>query len=81
MTDDRLMLAAQAAGYSMIPPQESSETELETTAADASTADLASLASGYVSRLRSWLRTVPGSAHATAVREAVVHRLQSRAHA
>jgi hypothetical protein len=80
MTDDKLMLAAQAAGYSMIPPQDSAESDPEMVSPDAP-AELSTLASAYFARLRAWLPAAPASPQANAVRGAVTSWLQSRAHA
>jgi hypothetical protein len=80
MTDDKLMLAAHAAGYSMIPPQDSSESEPEMVSADAPV-ELSALASAYFARLRAWLPSAPTNPQASAVRGAVTNWLQSRAHA
>jgi hypothetical protein len=56
--NDKLMLAARAAGYSMIPPQDASETELETVVVEERSA-LANAASAYLLKLRSWLPAAP----------------------
>ena len=58
MTDDQLMLAARAAGFSMIPPQEASETEPETVVVE-ETFDFSEAASVYFAKLKSWLPATP----------------------
>ncbi len=57
-TDDQLMMAAQAAGYSMIPPQDASETDPETVSVAVQTA-ASEMASAYIAKVRSWLPTTP----------------------
>jgi hypothetical protein len=61
MTDDQLMKAAEAAGYSMIPPQDSSETEPETVTVQ-ETGVVADYASASYQKLRSWLPASPSLA-------------------
>ncbi len=68
MTDDQLMLAARAAGFSMIPPQDASETDPETVVVE-ETVDLSAAAAAYFAKLKSWLPSAP----------AVTTWLQSRA--
>jgi hypothetical protein len=58
MTDDQLMMTARAAGYAMIPPQDTAETEPETVVV-AQTVDLSETASAYIARVRSWLPAAP----------------------
>jgi hypothetical protein len=82
MTDDRLMLVAQAAGYSMIPPQESCDDEPENgTSAMWARADEDRSSPSYLAKARRYLSSVSAGGHATAVRGAVTNWLQSRAHA
>jgi hypothetical protein len=57
-TDDQLMMAARAAGYSMIPPQDSSETEPETVSVAVETS-ASEAASAYFAKVRSWLPAAP----------------------
>lgn len=54
MTDDQLMMAARAAGFSMIPPQDVSENEPETVIVE-DKVELSEVAAAYFSRLRAWL--------------------------
>jgi hypothetical protein len=61
MTDDQLMLAARAAGFSMIPPQDASETEPETVVVE-ETIDLSEAAAAYFAKLKSWLPAAPAVA-------------------
>jgi hypothetical protein len=58
MTDDQLMMAARAAGFSMIPPQDASETEPETVVVEEQTT-LAETATTYITKVRSWLPSSP----------------------
>lgn len=58
MTDDQLMMAARAAGFSMIPPQDASDTDPETVAVDEKT-DLSEILATYFARVRAWLPSVP----------------------
>jgi hypothetical protein len=58
MTDDQLMQAARAAGFSMIPPQDASETELETVVVEDQTTT-AEVATAYLAKVRSWLPATP----------------------
>ena len=58
MTDDQLMMTARAAGFAMIPPQDSSETELETVVVE-DTVDLTEAAALYFAKLKSWLPSAP----------------------
>lgn len=57
-TDDQLMMAARAAGYSMIPPQDSAETDPETVSA-AVEAPASAAPSVYFAKVRSWLPSAP----------------------
>jgi hypothetical protein len=57
-TDDQLMMAARAAGYSMIPPQDSAETDPETVSVAAETS-ASEAASAYFAKVRSWLPATP----------------------
>jgi hypothetical protein len=57
-TDDQLMMAARAAGYSMIPPQDASETEPETVAVVVETTP-SEAASAYLAKVRAWLPATP----------------------
>jgi hypothetical protein len=61
MTDDQLMMAARAAGYSMIPPQDSAETDPETVAV-APVSAVAETTSAYLTRIRNWLPASPSLA-------------------
>jgi hypothetical protein len=54
MTDDQLMMAARAAGFSMIPPQDASDTEPETVVVDEKT-ELTEVVANYLAKVRSWL--------------------------
>lgn len=54
MTDDQLMMAARAAGFSMIPPQDASDTEPETVAVEDRT-ELSDVVATYIAKVRSWL--------------------------
>lgn len=58
MTDDQLMQAARAAGFSMIPPQDASETEPETVVVEDQTTT-AEVATAYLAKVRSWLPATP----------------------
>jgi hypothetical protein len=58
MTDDQLMMTARAAGYAMIPPQDASETELETVVVE-QTVELSETASAYFAKMKSWLPAAP----------------------
>jgi hypothetical protein len=82
MTDDRLMLAARAAGYSMIPPQEvcDGDTGMDS-CADSTTVDFYGTDASYLAKLRSYFSMVSAGGHATALRGAVANWLHSRAHA
>lgn len=57
-TDDQLMLAARAAGFSMIPPQDAAETEPETVSVAQQTS-ASETAAACVAKVRSWLPATP----------------------
>jgi len=57
-TDDQLMMAARAAGYSMIPPQDAAETEPETVSVAVETT-VSETASAYIAKVRAWLPATP----------------------
>ena len=58
MTDDQLMMTARAAGFSMIPPEDASETEPETVVVEDQTTAIEA-ASAYFARFRAWLPSAP----------------------
>jgi hypothetical protein len=54
MTDDQLMMAARAAGFSMIPPQDASDTEPETVVVE-DKVELSEVVATCMAKVRSWL--------------------------
>ena len=58
MTDDQLMMMARAAGFSMIPPQDSSDADFDTASVKLA-AEAPATSTGYLTKLRAALPASP----------------------